>query len=76
MEDIFGRFKDVLRFQLYYWKHDSLTGIISKSIRYLNSIRPIRKLYRKTSLQFRIEQLSSSGFFCLLTIDYFKRLWS
>lgn len=56
MESFFGRFKDVLRFQFRYWKVDDLQKVISDTIHYFNTIRPIRKLNGKPPVQFRIEQ--------------------
>lgn len=58
MESFFGRFKDVLRFQYRYWEHDNLTVVISDTITYFNSVRPVRKLKGKPPVQFRIEQVA------------------
>lgn len=58
IESIFGRFKDVLRFQVRYWLHDDLFAVIADAIHYFNCIRPVRKLNGKPPVQFRIEQVA------------------
>lgn len=58
IESFFGRLKDVLRADFQYWKCDDLYDVISNAIYYFNYIKPIRKLNKKTPVQFRLEQAS------------------
>ena len=55
IESFFGRFKDVLRSDFKYWKCDNLNDVIAQAIHYFNYIKPLRKLNRKTPVQYRIE---------------------
>lgn len=55
IESFFGRFKDVLRSDFKYWRCDSLNDVIAQAIHYFNYIKPLRKLNRKTPVQYRIE---------------------
>ena len=50
-----GRFKDVLRSDFKYWRCDNLNDVIAQAIHYFNYIKPLRKLNRKTPVQYRIE---------------------
>lgn len=55
IESFFGRFKDVLRSHFQYWKCDDLSKTIADTIHYFNYIKPLRKLNKKTPVQYRIE---------------------
>ncbi|MBQ7974192.1 MAG: integrase core domain-containing protein, partial [Clostridia bacterium] len=56
IESFFGRFKDVLRSHFQYWKCDDLQKVIDEAVYYFNYIIPIRKLNKKTPVQYRLEQ--------------------
>ena len=55
IESFFGRFKDVLHSDFKYWKNDNLIDVIDQAVHYFNYIKPLRKLNRKTPVQYRIE---------------------
>ena len=55
IESFFGRFKDVMSSHFQYWKCDDLQKVVEQTIHYFNYIKPIRKLNRKTPVQYRIE---------------------
>ena len=55
IESFFGRFKDVMRSHFQYWKCDDIKKVVEQTIHYFNYIKPIRKLNRKTPVQYRIE---------------------
>ena len=55
IESFFGRFKDVLRSHFQYWKCDDLRSVIEDAIFYFNHTKPLRKLHKKTPVQYRIE---------------------
>ena len=55
MESFFGRFKDVMSSHFQYWKCNDIRKAVSDTIYYFNYVRPVRKLKRKTPVQYRIE---------------------
>ena len=55
IESFFGRFKDVMSSHFQYLKCDDLQKVVEQTIHYFNYIKPIRKLNRKTPVQYRIE---------------------
>jgi len=53
IESFFGRFKDVMSSHFRKW--DDIYKVVDETIYYFNYIRPLRKLKRKTPVQYRIE---------------------
>lgn len=58
IESFFGRFKDVLRSHFQYWKCDDLQCVVADAVFYFNYVNPLRKLHKKTPVQYRIELAS------------------
>ena len=54
IESFWGRFKDSLRHQFRFWERDDLYGVAAECIHYFNFIRPLRKLYGKPPVLFRL----------------------
>ena len=59
IESFFGRLKDVMSSQFRYRNCDDIHKVIDEAIYYFNNIRPIRKLNKKSPVQYRID-LSAS----------------
>ena len=55
IESFFGRFKDVMSSHFQYWKCDDIETVVAQTIHYFNYIKPVRKLNRKTPVQYRVE---------------------
>ena len=55
IESFFGRFKDVMSSHFQYWKCDDIHQVVAETVHYFNYIKPLRKLNKKTPVQYRIE---------------------
>lgn len=63
IESFFGRFKDVLSADFKYTTCDNLYDAIARAVFYFNYIKPLRKLNKKSPVQFRTEPASFPAFF-------------
>ena len=59
IESFFGRLKDVMSSQFRYRNCDDIHKVIDEAIYYFNNIRPIRKLNKKSPVQYRIDLTAS-----------------